>query len=802
MRVFEHPNLMYTNGMRWLALVFATMQLVGAEEPWARHTIDDTSRGADGVRLADVNGDGLMDIATGWEEGGVVRAYLHPQRGKEKDPWPMVTSGEVKSPEDAVFADLDGDGAIDVVSSCEGRTRTMYVHWAPEDYLDGPGWKTEPIPATARKQSWMYALPMDIDGKNGIDLIVSSKGGGAAVGWLEAPENARDLNAWKLHKLQDAGWIMSLIAADMDGDGDHDVLVSDRRGKKRGIFWLEFPGKEAPHGEWKRHDIGGSNREIFFISRGDVDQDGQDDIVAMDRGNVVWYQNRSDGWKEHVIPLPDGVGSGKSAALADIDGDGRNDIVFSCENAAGERSGMRWLSWENSPTDGSWTSHEIGGPEGHKYDRVVLHDVDGDGDEDVVCCEERDGLGVFWYENPFGAKSPKTNRPNIILIMADDVGSEVLGCYGGESYPTPNLDKLAVGGMRFEHAYSMAVCHPTRVCLMTGKYPTTLGNPKWGSFPRKEEANSIGNVLKRAGYRTAVAGKWQLSLMKRDKQQPARMGFDEWCLFGWHEGPRFNDPFLYQNGEVRTDTKGKFGPDLYTEFLIDFMKRSGDEPFFAYFPMAVCHDVTDDVKEPVPFYKDGRWMTFAEMVKVMDDKVGEIVAAVEQMGAAKNTLILFTTDNGSPSGSYITVRNGKMVKDPVFSMRNGEKIHGGKGRLKDRGTRVPLIASWPGTIEPGQLVGDLVDMSDYLPTLAQIANATTAGNVDGISFATRLRGAGRSPRKWAYAEHKGRRFVRTRDWKLYSNGKLFDVKNDPEERKPVAEHPSRKALEEALAGVR
>lgn len=388
-------------------LVACATSAVGNDRPWPLHTIDKSSKGADGVRLADANGDGLMDIATGWEEGGVVRAYLHPGRGKERQEWPAVTVGEVRSAEDAVFVDLDADGAMDVVSSCEGGTRSMFVHWAPGDaaaYLDAARWQTGVIPATAKKQSWMYALPMQIDGQHGTDLIVSSKGKGGSVGWLQVPEDARDLDAWKYHRLQDAGWIMSLIAVDMDQDGDPDVLVSDRRGPRRGVYWLEFPGAEvaAAGGEWPRHDIGGGDREIKFISHGDVDQDGRRDVIAIDKGSVVWFRAGESGWSEHVIPLPDGVGGGKSTAVGDVDGDGKNDIIFSCEGAAGPLSGTRWLSWVNSPMDRDWESHEIAGEPGFKYDRVVLYDVDGDGDLDVLCCEERDQLGVFWYENPFG----------------------------------------------------------------------------------------------------------------------------------------------------------------------------------------------------------------------------------------------------------------------------------------------------------------------------------------------------------------------------------------------------------------
>jgi arylsulfatase A-like enzyme len=134
-------------------------------------------------------------------------------------------------------------------------------------------------------------------------------------------------------------------------------------------------------------------------------------------------------------------------------------------------------------------------------------------------------------------------KPNILLIMADDVGCEPIGAYGGERWKTPHIDALARGGMRFDYCYSMPVCHPTRICLMTGKYPFRL-NSKWGTFPRAEEKNNIAQVLKRAGYNTAVAGKWQLSLMKNDLKQPARMGFDTWSVFGWHEGARFHEPMI------------------------------------------------------------------------------------------------------------------------------------------------------------------------------------------------------------------------------------------------------------------
>ena len=152
-------------------------------------------------------------------------------------------------------------------------------------------------------------------------------------------------------------------------------------------------------------------------------------------------------------------------------------------------------------------------------------------------------------------------RPNILFILADDVGRETLGCYGGESYQTPRIDALAAQGLRFTHGYAMAVCHPTRITLLTGQYPFRFGS-RWGSFPKEAESRTIGHVMKDAGYATAVAGKWQLVLMKTDVRHPQRLGFDDSCLFGWHEGPRYWQTMLYQNGRVRDDVSDRYGPDV------------------------------------------------------------------------------------------------------------------------------------------------------------------------------------------------------------------------------------------------
>jgi len=385
------------------------------EVPWKCHIIDGTSRGADGVKLADVNRDGFMDITTGWEEDGLTRVYLNPGPAKAKGTWPFVTTGRTRSVEDAVFVDLDRDGAVDVVSCCEGSEQSVFVQWAPkgyEDYLRESKWRSEVIPVSKGMTRWMFCNPMKVDERGGVDLVAGSKEPNGRIGWFEVPEDARDINAYKWHTISPAHWIMSLRSVDMDGDGDLDILTSDRKkGPMRGCRWLENPGPgRAPKRAWPNHFIGCQDREVMFLTVDDIDEDGLQDVLVAakaPKASEIIILRRLDAagrsWREYVISYPEQTGTAKAVVVGDIDADGKKDIIFSCENATAPRSGVMWLSRRKGVFEGDWLAHDISGPRGIKYDRMELLDVDKDGDLDILACEEREGgkgLGMFWYENP------------------------------------------------------------------------------------------------------------------------------------------------------------------------------------------------------------------------------------------------------------------------------------------------------------------------------------------------------------------------------------------------------------------
>jgi hypothetical protein len=386
-------------------------------EVWQRHSIDNSLNGADGVRLADINKDGLEDIVTGWEESGQSKVYLHPGYESVKNRWPSVIVGKAPDVEDAVFADLDNDGTLDVISSTEGTSRSLYIHWGPTDIkqiLEPSAWKSQILPASKKVVRWMFTLPLQLDGKNGLDIVAGAKGTASKIGWFEAPKNSKNLHQWKWHPISTTSWIMSIIARDMDFDGDMDIVISDRKPTSiNGVRWLENPGPiDNQKGEWKNHLIACNGLEVMFMDMGDLDGDGLEDAVVTEYSNQqIVYLKRLDksglNWQKTTIDIPAENGRAKAVKIGDINGDGISDLVHATNTLQQEgKEGIIWISFDKDPTNSKWKWHHLSGPEGYKFDRIELLDIDGDGDLDVLTCEENfgpnsEGLGIVWYENPF-----------------------------------------------------------------------------------------------------------------------------------------------------------------------------------------------------------------------------------------------------------------------------------------------------------------------------------------------------------------------------------------------------------------
>ena len=422
---------------------------------WARHVIDSAIGGADGARFEDVNNDGLLDIAVGWEQAGISRAYLNPGPSGVKEVWPAVTVGVTPDVEDAVFADVDGDGAIDVVSATEGGNRQLMVNFAPADpadYTNSAMWTTVAFPTlstpNAPSQRWMYSLVMDVNQDGNLDVVSGGKDD-AKVGWFEAPEiNKRDLSKWQYHEMGNVGWTMSLIESDMDGDGDSDIVLTDRQTDfgLQGARWLENPGSDGDQTSlWTNHFIGTQYEQTMFMTLADMDGDLDLDIVypvANDQ-RVLWLErldSTGDSWTEHVINGPANVGSGKAIEVADINNDGQLDLILSFANARNGKSGVVWLEYSNSVFDSDWVRHEISGPDGVKFDLVTMLDLDDDGDLDLVTTEEKGSdeipeLGVIWYENNTTQNTVPTLDAFSDLTINEDAPEQ-----------TVNLTGISAGG--------------------------------------------------------------------------------------------------------------------------------------------------------------------------------------------------------------------------------------------------------------------------------------------------------------------------------------------------------------------
>ncbi len=371
-------------------------------------------------------------------------------------------------------------------------------------------------------------------------------------------------------------------------------------------------------------------------------------------------------------------------------------------------------------------------------------------------------------------------RPNVILIVADDFGFECVGANGGTSYRTPNLDKLASRGVRFGHCYVQPLCTPTRVQLMTGAY-NVRNYITFGMMDAR--LTTFANLFRDAGYATCIAGKWQLG---RDAALPRKFGFDESCLWQHlRRPPRYANPGLEINAVQKDFHDGQYGPDIVHRYAEDFIERHRDRPFFLYYTLMLTHapyQPTPDSPDWDPRAHGERVnqapQHFGDMVAYMDKLVGRLVAKLDELKLSHNTLVIFTGDNGTGRGTR--------------SMMGDREVVGGKGSTTAAGMHVPLIASWQGTAASGKVCEDLVDSTDFLPTICEAAGVTVPAEltIDGRSFLPQIRGEAGQPRRWTYSWYSPRgepprELAFNHRYKLYRSGEFHDLESDTLEKHPL-----------------
>ncbi len=413
------------------------------------------------------------------------------------------------------------------------------------------------------------------------------------------------------------------------------------------------------------------------------------------------------------------------------------------------------------------------------------------------------------------AATASAARPNIVFILLDNLGQEWFDCYGSEERCTPQIDRLAATGVRFTNCYTTTVCGPSRVQLLTGRYPFRTG---WylhhdaalysgGGFDWKRET-TIARVLRDAGYKTAIAGKWQVNNLYDEPDAIRQHGFQESLvppmsidrdkIDGEFKArfqrairendadflqeatrkieSRYWDPVLMRNGK-REVLPGKFGPDVFQEFAIDFMKRHRNEPFFLYYPMPLTHGA--NAAHPLTLTPENRDRPpandhegFAAMVRYADRLIGEFIQSLDALGLRENTIVFIASDNGT--------------EGTLSARRQGREVKGGLYKITEPGGNIAFMVNSPKLV-PGGRVGSLTDFTDVFPTICDFAGVPVPAHLtlDGHSYKNYLQGRGEVPRQWIFNEYRPDRVVRDTRYKLWDNGNFYDLETDPTESRPL-----------------
>jgi len=435
-------------------------------------------------------------------------------------------------------------------------------------------------------------------------------------------------------------------------------------------------------------------------------------------------------------------------------------------------------------------------------------------------------------------KQNETQKPNIVFILADDLGYGDLSSYGQSHFQTPNIDKLAESGMKFTQHYSgSTVCAPSRSSLMTGQHTGHTfirGNKEVqpeGQYPLETEAITLAEALQDEGYVTGAFGKWGLGY-PGSEGDPNKQGFDEFFGYNCQRMAHHYYPYhLWHNQDKimlegnKDKQTGEYGPAVIHEQALSFLEENKDNPFFMFYPSLIPHAELFAPEEYMEKYR-GQFLpeksyegvdegerfrlgpygsqpeahaAFAAMINVLDDQVGEIVAKLKELGIYENTLIFFSSDNGPH------LEGGA---DPDYFDSNGP-FKGYKRDLYEGGIRVPMIAVWDDKIKAGTQTGHPSAFWDVFPTLAEITGINTPQTIDGISFLPTLLGKNEAQKKhdylyWEFHERGGRQALRKENWKLIkyntlnpekTTTELYDLEKDPGEKNNLAEKYPEKVQE-------
>ncbi len=391
--------------------------------------------------------------------------------------------------------------------------------------------------------------------------------------------------------------------------------------------------------------------------------------------------------------------------------------------------------------------------------------------------------------SPF-AMLKAADKPNIIYILADDLGIGNVSCYGSDNYKTPNIDKLAAGGTRFTQAFTAALCGPSRALIMTGRYAFRNGSTNQDACMKMPIAElRLAKTFKGAGYATSAIGKWgQLP------GEPNEAGFDDYLRFNgsgfyWNKNKSKGGAYRVNGKELKLGEK-EYMPDLMHKQAVSFIRNNQARPFFLYYSMVHVHGEIQPTPDSLPTSKD----LFADNITYMDKLVGKLVSELDSLKIRENTLIIFMGDNGTGKGQ------------DKLSTIGGRNLSGVKGSMLECGGLVPMIANWPGKTPAGKVSAELVDSTDFLPTFADLIGTKLPEKIifDGNSLAPQLRGEEGKKRQFVYNQLASMWYVRNADWKLNQLGELYDMSGAPFTEKLVAvdnQNDSAKAARNTLASV-